>query len=243
MPGYQGSGEDRVASEMTVTQKFTGNGLVSQKVTLSMKPLEPLLVEKWNSDREKWDLVKESDYTVFEKDITLVSSIVIETEPEWNIRITFNPYDPSGAENKKVGIDDGAGGVAIMQISDAAPSVDQEFELSPATGKAKITRIRVVRVNQVGTAYTVNSRVIEIFDTTQGPPTHPTITSLFRDVRLEPNSYGELVSRSNVQLGDIVFENILPADFGKILIRITALGGDNTSIEDYELKVQGIELQ
>ena len=243
MPGYEGSGEDRVASEMTVTQKFTGNGLVSQKVTLSMKPLEPLLVEKWNSDREKWDLVKESDYTVFEKDITLVSSIVIETEPEWNIRITFNPYDPSGAENKKVGIDDGAGGVAIMQISDAAPSVDQEFELSPATGKAKITRIRVVRVNQVGTAYTVNSRVIEIFDTTQGPPTHPTITSLFRDVRLEPNSYGELVSRSNVQLGDIVFENILPADFGKILIRITALGGDNTSIEDYELKVQGIELQ
>jgi hypothetical protein len=243
MPGYEGSGEDRVASEMTITQKFTGDGSNGQKITLSMKPLEPLLVEQWNNDKKKWDLIPESKYAVSEKDITLNNSLIIPTTPEYNIRVTFNPYDPSGAENKEVGIEAVGGGVATMQISGAAPSVDQEFVLSLATGKARITRVRVVRTNQVGTAYTVNSRLIEIFDTTQGPPTHPTITSLFRAARLEPNAYGELVSKTNIQLGDTVFENISDVDFGKILIRITALGGDGTSVEDYELKVQGIELQ
>ena len=104
-------------------------------------------------------------------------------------------------------------------------------------------RIRIVRVApNPGLAYTVNSRVVEIFDTTQGPPTHPTITSLFRDVRLEPNAFGEIVAKSNIQLGEIIFENLSDLDFGQILVRISALGGDNTSIEDYELKVQGIEL-
>ena len=242
MPGYEGSGEDRVAAEMTVTQKFNGDGAYGQMVSLSMKPLEPLLIESWNETKQKWDLVPDTKYILFEKDITFSDQTTFSDEEPYNIRVTFNPFDPSGAENKKIGIEAAGGGVATMSISDAAPSVDQAFVLSPATGKAKIKRIRIVRTNQAGTAYIANSRVVEIFDTTQGPPAHPTITSLFRAVRLEPNAYGELVTRSNVQLGDLIFENISSIEFGQILIRISALGGDATSVEDYELKVQGIEL-
>jgi len=130
------------------------------------------------------------------------------------------------------------GGSAIT-ISGANPSVTATIDLG--TSKAKIKRIVVVRTAQSGTAYTSNSRTVEIFD--KSGANSESVYSIYKQNGLEPDSTtGRLINETDKVNGEIIFNNHDSPQGNNIYVTISASGGDGTSSETYEVIIQGEEM-
>jgi len=249
-PGYGGSGESPTAAEITVTEYFFGTGLNGQVLTLSSDPLEPIVVEVWNATKEIFEVVDEADYVVTGRTITLdatksYTAAASAAQSDRNVKVHYevNPGsfggNPSGlyAENDAT---------SYLELRAAAPLGYSNFSFSPATGKGKINQIRIVRMANAGTAYTANSRRVEIhecFYNGGAPPTPDADTTIYRTAdNLEPSAGGTLLNTSDVVFGDITVINLDATYQGYISVAITALGGAADSEEDYYIKITGEEL-
>lgn len=252
MPGYGESGEGRVSSETTIVELFYGTGLASQVITLAAVPLLPIVVEKWNATKQIWEPIDETKYTIAEgsRTITLAATEIIPLAAappsNKNIRVTYVPTPASygGSEIGLEGVDAVTGLPPVIELRGANPTEGLDIVLSPRTGKAKIIRLVVTRTHQAGTAYDIGSMRVETYDINYAAgPTADGENTLTRDTAGFVTAGGNLINRTNRNLGDCLFINLAALYLGVLSIEIAATGGDPTSEEDYLITIQGLEVQ
>lgn len=244
-PGYGESSEQKVQAELSITERFFGTGVLGQSFALMGKPMLPMIVEQYNFKKKAWELIDEIKYTIINKTITLIATVKVLPPPNpalnsnKNVRVRYAVDTAGGIGLSDLSLEANSDVYGLITIAGPAPVTQLAVSFSPITGKGLIDRIVIVRETVAGTPYTVNSRIVEIFDTTIGPVDNG-INSLFRDIGLEPDALnGRLVNRDAKKI-NIDFQNIAPADFGQALIQLTAAGGDGTSQEEYSFKIQGV---
>jgi hypothetical protein len=232
---------------------FYGSGVAGQLIQLHSVPLLPLRVEYFDAtnpdvSKQDWVLLRDGQYAIVEgtREIIVTPAIPVAAPPpsNKNLRVFYYPISSQAVANSLSAVDPVTGAYTTLTLEDVDPVVDVDLLFSPNTGKGEVTRIVITRRSVLGVPYTGNSRTVEVFDTTIGPPVSDGVHSLFLDSQLEPDGIsGRLVNRSDKVLGHIEYVNTDPTELGHILLRMTAEDGDADSVEVYDIRIQGHEEQ
>jgi len=125
-----------------------------------------------------------------------------------------------------------------IALSGADPDETGEIDFDPATQSTRIFFVRVVRTAQSGTAFTVDSAELGLYN--KDPTVSDFSNVIFRRQNKEPDADEILIHENDIVFGTVVFFSEDTTPSGKLYVRIQRAGGDGTSNETYKVVIDTI---